>query len=77
MYKSAIVLPLALGQAALGLAKCSSFCIEVFYVMGKVLVGELSCMWTGLVAQQLYLDIKNLHVFHCLFSDQHGGSFRR
>ena len=36
----AIVLPPA---SALALAKCYSFYIKVFYVMGKVLSGELPC----------------------------------
>ena len=46
----AIVLPsaLALGSvlasvSALALAKCLSFNVKVFYVMGKALSGELSC----------------------------------
>ena len=34
---------------ALVLAKCLSFYIKVFYVMGKALTGELSCPVTGLV----------------------------
>ena len=37
---SALVLA---SRAASALAKCSSFYIKVFYVMGKALSGELSC----------------------------------
>ena len=37
----AVVLPPALAAAAL--AKCISFYVKVFYVIGKVLSGELSC----------------------------------
>ena len=43
----AIVLPLALASAlalsSVALAKCLSFYVKVFYVMGKALSGELSC----------------------------------
>ena len=39
---TAIVLPPALAAAA-ALAKCLSFYLKVFYVMGKALSGELSC----------------------------------
>ena len=41
----AIVLPpaSALSAAASALAKCSSFYVKVFYVVGKALSGELSC----------------------------------
>ena len=41
----AIILPpaFALALAAAALAKSSSFYIKVFYVMGKVLSGELFC----------------------------------
>ena len=38
----AVVL-LSAAAAALALAKCSSFYVKVFYVMGKALSGELSC----------------------------------
>ena len=39
----AIVLPPMSAMAAAALAKCLSFYIKVFYVMGKALSGELSC----------------------------------
>ena len=39
----AIVLPSALAAAA-ALVKCLSFYIQVFYVTGKALSGELSCL---------------------------------
>ena len=40
----AIVLPPASASvSASALAKCYSFYVEVFYVMGKALSGELSC----------------------------------
>ena len=40
----AIVLPLASELATVSaLAKCKSFYVKVFYVMGKALSGELSC----------------------------------
>ena len=39
----AIVLPRALALAA-ALAKCVSFYVKYFYVMGKVLSGRLSCL---------------------------------
>ena len=35
--------PASASAAASALAKCLSFCVEVFYVMGKALSGELSC----------------------------------
>ena len=40
----AVVLPPALASAlAAALAKCLSFYVKIFYVMGKALSGELSC----------------------------------
>ena len=43
-FASALPLMLALALAAASaLAKCLSFYVKVFYVMGKALLGELSC----------------------------------
>ena len=59
LYECTIALPsisgLELVAMLLALAKCKSFYVKVFYVMGKVLIGELSCLYTGLVIiQPLY-----------------------
>ena len=44
--------PLTLVKAiALAFAKCWKFYVKVSYVMGKELLGELSCMQTGLVTK--------------------------
>ena len=40
---------ISVGGGGGGMDKMFKFCVEVFYVMGKVLSGELSCMRTGLV----------------------------
>ena len=42
----ALVSALALGVASLAVLK---FYVEVIYLMGKALIGELSCTWTVLV----------------------------
>ena len=43
----AIVLPSASALGLAALAKCSSFYVKDFYVMGKALSGELSCPCDG------------------------------
>ena len=49
---SALVLPLVWP-----LAKCKSFYVKDFYVMGKALTGELSCPVTGLVYVPSFIQI--------------------
>ena len=53
------VLALATAVLALAavsaLAKCVKFYFKVFYVMGKALSGELSCMRTGLVVESEHI----------------------
>ena len=44
----------------LALAKCYNFDIKFFYVMGKVLTGELSCIDTGFVGIYSLLFLANL-----------------
>ena len=45
----AIALPSRVDVGGSGISEIFKFYIKVFYVMGKVLSGELSCMGTGLV----------------------------
>ena len=43
--------------AAIGICKIFKFYVEDFYVMGKALIDELSCSWTGFVSAKK----KSLH----------------
>ena len=38
------------GGGGCSVSKMLKLYIKVFYVMGKVLLGKLSCTWTGLIA---------------------------
>ena len=46
-YHTTLASPLT--AARVELAKCFSFSLKCFYVMGRRLSGKLSCMWTGLI----------------------------
>ena len=39
-------------DTGINISKILKFYIKVFYVMGKALSGELSCLWTGFVMLQ-------------------------
>ena len=48
--------------AELAVPKCYSFYIKVFYMMGKALTGELSCLVIGLVT---FKSIKGRQILQC------------
>ena len=42
------------GIGGVSMDKMLKFYVKVFYVMGNVLLGELSCTWTGLVRFKVF-----------------------
>ena len=45
--KSCCTTPRVSVGSGVGVSKILKFYVKVFYVMGKVLSGELSCVWTS------------------------------
>ena len=53
MYMKCCCTTLGINIGSCGISRLLKLYVKIFYVMGRVLTGELSCMRTGLVSQQL------------------------